>query len=137
MKFFRNQKGFTLIELLIVVAIIGVLAAVGIPMYNGYIASSKNAAAEAGLRAIILMENDFKRENGTYYYTPSAGDNAKMINRDLFGGNKTLDESGYFHYRIRRPANGSTGVWAHADSSVSVCNMILSQNNEFGKAGCD
>lgn len=43
----RNTKGFTLIELLIVVAIIGVLAAVGIPMYNGYITSAKIATAEA------------------------------------------------------------------------------------------
>ena len=40
----RHPKGFTLIELLIVVAIIGVLAAVGIPMYNGYITSTKIAA---------------------------------------------------------------------------------------------
>ena len=36
-----NKKGFTLIELLIVVAIIGILAGVGIPMYNGYMAKAK------------------------------------------------------------------------------------------------
>jgi type IV pilus assembly protein PilA len=46
MTLFRNQKGFTLIELLIVVAIIGVLAAVGIPMYNGYILQAKIKATQ-------------------------------------------------------------------------------------------
>ena len=34
-------KGFTLIELLIVVAIIGILAGVGVPMYNGYMDQAK------------------------------------------------------------------------------------------------
>jgi len=43
----RNQKGFTLIELLIVVAILGILAAVGIPMYQGYQDSAKYNAAKA------------------------------------------------------------------------------------------
>ena len=42
MKFVRKkQSGFTLMELLIVVAIIGVLAAVGLPLYNGYISDAK------------------------------------------------------------------------------------------------
>jgi prepilin-type N-terminal cleavage/methylation domain-containing protein len=41
------KKGFTLIELLIVVAIIGILAGVGIPTYNNYMANSKDAVCKS------------------------------------------------------------------------------------------
>jgi len=41
------KKGFTLIELLIVVAIIGILAGVGIPMYNGYMLDAKINATDS------------------------------------------------------------------------------------------
>ena len=46
-KFLLNtkKKAFTLIELLIVVAIIGILAGVGIPMYNGYMANARVESA--------------------------------------------------------------------------------------------
>ena len=43
----KSKKSFTLIELLIVVAIIGILAGVGIPMYNGYMANAKINAVKS------------------------------------------------------------------------------------------
>ena len=62
MKHASAQRGFTLIELLIVVAIIGVLAAIAIPQYNTYLDRASYNACQAELasaRTILLAENAF------------------------------------------------------------------------------
>ena len=65
-KALRKQEGFTLIELMIVVAIIGILAAIAIPNFLTYQLKSRQAEAKTNLQAIKTSEIAFQAERGCY-----------------------------------------------------------------------
>ena len=62
----KNKKGFTLIELMIVVAIIGILAAIAIPNFLKFQAKSKQSEAKSNLSAIFTGQTAYYGEYNNY-----------------------------------------------------------------------
>jgi len=62
----RRSGGFTLIELMIVVAIIGILAALAVPSYHSYRKRARSVEAKRGLGTIRNLEEAYKAEHDVY-----------------------------------------------------------------------
>ena len=66
----KKNEGFTLIELMIVVAIIGILAAIAIPQFSAYRARSYDASSEADLRNAATAQEAYFVDKQTYVADP-------------------------------------------------------------------
>lgn len=68
---YRDRAGFTLIELLIVIAIIGIIATIAVPMFLGQRTKAMRTEAMTNLESIRLLEEQYYAEMGDY--TAGAG----------------------------------------------------------------
>jgi type IV pilus assembly protein PilE len=62
----KSNKGFTLIELMITVAIVGILAAIAMPIYSSYVTKSRRVDGQATLTSLAQAMERYNTENSTY-----------------------------------------------------------------------
>lgn len=62
----KTQRGFTLIELMVVVAVIGILASIGIPAYNDYVTRGKLVEGTSALSDGRVKMEQYFQDNRTY-----------------------------------------------------------------------
>ena len=126
----RYSQGFTLIELLVVVALIGILSAIGIVSYGKYKTTAEKKQAEISLSSIYLAEQEYKSNNGSYYYSSTLNN---IIN-ELFDGVDDLSDQNYT-YTISGNSNNDT-LSIKAKHKTSNCTLTLNEKNKLTTSNC-
>jgi len=124
-----KDSGFTLIEVLIVIAIIGILAAIAIPQYNNYISGAKQKAANNSLEQFSILLESYRAEEGSYppnaTYTYTENGSGAILNNTVGGPGCTSTPCPFPDFRARAASAGKTSF----HYTVLIANSGLAGEN--------
>ena len=136
-------KGFTLIELLVVVAVIGILASVGVLSYNGYVSGTKRKSAENMMMAIGLAQTSFYSNYNEYYDMDGTvndcdpdEDTNKLIGKNLFESEKYIKDDLGFNFCIYGTDTDTANPGYIIVATGQSCKLTMDQNGNLEKEGC-
>lgn len=114
----RAQSGFTLIELMIVVAVLGIIAAIAYPSYAEHVRAGRRGDAMGAVGDLQMRQERWRAENTSY------GTQAQM---------GTMPTSDYYAYVVTGGATYSITATPKGKQSGDTCGVLTATNTTVGK----